>query len=346
MKIQRLKINEKAVVILGAGATRGSSFADGNFSGVPLPPLDRDFFEQIQMISNHNIRQAKSSLIKFCRDEFGSAFPSMELFFTYIEFMNILETKLRATRGRWPKKYRTAIADFNKVLQELFILSTTDKSCAYHENLVKSLRNGDCIMSFNYDCIIDSSLRDFGGGRWDPSKGYGVDVSVGHEDWTPSAVRRGRPNKGSITLLKMHGSLNWKWDQDEKDKDGGELSLLPWPPKSRNQPPNFTIVPPAWNKSVEDHALLRSIWIAARRALSAAKTLVVIGYSAPMNDQLSQALLRACSKKTVDFKNVIIVNRNSEASDRLIGLLTSSIKDSTNVYRFRTFAEFQNCLAL
>ena len=38
--------------------------------------------------------------------------------------------------------------------------------------------------------------------------------------------------------------------------------------------------------------------------------------------------------------------RNSEAADRLIGLLTSSIKDSTNVYRFRTFAEFQNCLAL
>src|SRR5690348_8803431 len=60
----------RSTVILGAGASRGASFA--NASRQVLPPLDADFFEQAQRIDENEFSGAGREVIDFVRDEYGT----------------------------------------------------------------------------------------------------------------------------------------------------------------------------------------------------------------------------------------------------------------------------------
>jgi hypothetical protein len=61
----------RTAIILGAGATRASTLRpDG--SDRPLPPLDRDFFTQLQRLKNPKHQGYVNSLIEFVYNEFGS----------------------------------------------------------------------------------------------------------------------------------------------------------------------------------------------------------------------------------------------------------------------------------
>src|SRR5207253_2826419 len=74
-----------ALFVFGAGATRGASFADPN-RFTCIPPLDRDFFTQLQRISRGKhqelIEQVMSDVVKL----FGHNFDAtMETVFTTLE---------------------------------------------------------------------------------------------------------------------------------------------------------------------------------------------------------------------------------------------------------------------
>ena len=40
--------------------------------------------------------------------------------------------------------------------------------CDYHRKLVNTMKPSDSIISFNYDCLIDETLRTLGSGKWNP----------------------------------------------------------------------------------------------------------------------------------------------------------------------------------
>ena len=335
MRISRLDVDDRGVVILGAGASRGASFVQKKPPTVVLPPLDRDFFDQVAALQDAKRTDDVETILAFAFEEFGAAAPSMEVFFTHVEFLHKLETQLKFRKGRKKEVYKRTIEAFKRVLASLLAQALGNESCDHHEALVGALLAGDSVISFNYDCLVDIALKKKGGRRWDPSKGYGVAVDTGPEYWAPTSIGQGKRPKEPIMLYKMHGSLNWVWDPKS-----GELKLREWPTGDPGGSLDFEIIPPAWSKPVTEHDLFREIWKGARKALDRAKVIVVIGYSAPNNDQLSQALLRSCSDKATPLEYLVVVNRNQEAQSRVIQLLEGAVTRDTRVRRFGPFEEF------
>jgi hypothetical protein len=64
-----------------------------------------------------------------------------------------------------------------------------------YDKLVQILRPGDTVITFNYDLGIERALR--AAGKWDINNGYGF--SIGD-----------REQPSPVTLLKLHGSTNWR----------------------------------------------------------------------------------------------------------------------------------------
>ena len=77
--------SEMAVFVLGAGATRGASFVDA-VKKPCLPPLDADFYAQLQRIQHKKHADTIKRVIKDTVELFGVNFNvTMELVFTTLE---------------------------------------------------------------------------------------------------------------------------------------------------------------------------------------------------------------------------------------------------------------------
>lgn len=329
MIIPRLHANGKAAVILGAGASRGAYYVDEKVA--PKPPLDVDFFHQIQLLSEKKHRQTVRELLAVAREEFGPDLPvTMEQFFTHVEFLDEFHRKLRISRGRQRLAYSKIQQTFRRVLGYLLEASTEGQSCMYHEVLVSALRPGDAILSFNYDTLIDAALRNRGGNRWRAANGYGVSVTAGSASWDSKKLR-GKQAADPIKLLKLHGSLNWKLAPDGASI---ELTTAPYDPKK------FLVIPPAWNKPITTHPVFSKVWKAARAALRDASILMVIGYSVPPTDMLSQALLRVeATGPSRRLRHVVLANPTPVARGNMVRLLGGAISKHTRVIWFDTFMD-------
>ena len=92
MEIKKLKISDKkAIVILGAGASRGAKCFEGRINPAPL---DADFFSVMQRVC-HRHKDLKEFL-EFVRAEFGAgSCPGMEELFTQLEALNTFHVGLK-----------------------------------------------------------------------------------------------------------------------------------------------------------------------------------------------------------------------------------------------------------
>jgi hypothetical protein len=335
MRVPKLRATGKAAVILGAGATRGAHYVPHLATAVP--PLDTDFFNQLQMLVDPQHKGVVRELISAARDEFGPDLRvTMEGFFTHVEFLDEFHTKLGVARGRKLRAYSKIQSTFRRALGALLEATTEQFGCAYHEQLVNMLQPGDAILTFNYDTTIDRALRERGGNRWDPTQGYAVPVVSGADEWG-SAKTPGQPPKQPIRLLKLHGSLHW-----QRGPDGGGIKLTT-PPYDADQ---FLIVPPAWNKPIADDPTFSRIWKEARLALRSASMLVVVGYSVPATDMLARALLQveATVPKSQHLKHLVIANPEPTARGDMIRLLGGAISDQTRVVWVNYFHELHQLL--
>jgi hypothetical protein len=74
-----------AVFVLGAGATRGASFVDP-LENPCLPPLDADFYAQLQRIGHKKHLETVENVISDTIELFGPSFQvTMESVFTTLE---------------------------------------------------------------------------------------------------------------------------------------------------------------------------------------------------------------------------------------------------------------------
>jgi len=200
-----------AVVVLGAGASRGASFVTD--SGV-LPPLDADFFEQVQRMPPRLLSTADRQLLQFIKEEFGmSGFPTLETFFTQVEAVDRFHHEFNI-KGRVSTKFRKHLVTLRKLIPRVFGQALRGQTCTWHRRLAAALRTGDCVLSFNYDCLMDDALRSEAGKRWRAESGYAFPVD-GAETWS-GAPGLGARYRNPIKLLKPHGSLNWALAKDAK----------------------------------------------------------------------------------------------------------------------------------
>src|SRR5438270_421958 len=136
MKISAVNLDASSVVVLGAGATRGASFIKDR-RGV-LPPLDRDFFTQLQRVSVAKPAKLIEGVIKDVVNVFGKDFNlTMEQYLTHIEQLaNVFDDyKLGGHPGGNP--YPDMRMRLIQALAAVFDESVgRDPQCAYHEQLV------------------------------------------------------------------------------------------------------------------------------------------------------------------------------------------------------------------
>lgn len=324
-----------AIVLLGAGASRGASFAADGIGA--LPPLDADFFHQLERLPRRSPGQR--DLLSFLAREFGPAGNrSMESVFSQLIASDEISGLPQRRPGPHIQSYRQAADWFFEAITELLGETCANRHCRFHESLVRRLRPGDALISFNYDCVIDAALATHATayGRWDPSRGYGVPISVGVQYWggTP-AVHQERP----IRLLKPHGSLNWQIS-DARVRAPMSLREDPYTGSSRGR-----IIPPLAKKEISDEPF-RSVWVAARDALAEARALVVIGYSAPDVDPLSQALIRLhTASGRPRLRTLILANPSRDVRTRFRFLCQAAIRaGTTSIHEFDNFEELARAI--
>ena len=155
----------------------------------------------------------------------------------------------------------------------------------------ENLREGDTIITFNWDLTIERSLEEY---RGDP--GFLYTYSHKRED-------------KRFTLLKPHGSIDWFEKSAIRglvpEKKVGRLDdeLYYYPrfnraehPKLKEVPP--VIVPPVALKEFGFDFLKRT-WRFVYRAVSDATEFHIIGYSLPREDQFARLVFRRAIRNNI-----------------------------------------------
>jgi hypothetical protein len=347
LKISHIGFDKPTVVVLGAGATRGASFVEGH-AGV-LPPLDSDFFTQAQRLSSSKPKKLLRDLINDVVSVFGTNFNlTMEGYLTQIEHLKNVYDYFRLQGRPVANPYPRMRDGFTQVLAAVMDEALGHESrCDYHAALAAVLSYADTIMSFNYDWLIDMTLRDTRPDIWNPRTGYGVDAYIsgergkGTEFWAgiPAGSKIKSFPKRTIRLLKLHGSMNWFPVSSDRKRIRLGLRQRWW---HQNGIVRFEIVPPEWNKPIQRGVYLR-VWRHARRALIRSKALVFIGYSLPPTDLPAKALFmvdagRASGAPDLDL--LVVVNPDQSARRRIREVLNKRINSQTRVLSFARFNEF------
>ena len=155
------------LIVLGAGATRGARFSASGFTPMCDPPLNADFFTQLQRITSPSRRRdLVANVIKDVVGLFGPNFSlTLEDYFTQLEFL-AEAIKLAPARGRGlsvsdlrdnRERLLAAVSLVLEVSTDAAIRSAG--GCELHEQMVRHLRAKDTLISFNYDCVLDHALR-------------------------------------------------------------------------------------------------------------------------------------------------------------------------------------------
>jgi hypothetical protein len=271
-----------ALFVLGAGATRGCSFVDP-IDDPCLPPLDADFFTQLQRIQNTKHQTLITAVMKDVVDLFGFNFSvTMENVFTTLEHtLRMLEVSGESRdfkKADLKEKRDRLVQAVSIVLEESLTQrgrtggSTLDiKVCECHSKLVQEhLIPRDDIISFNYDCVIDYALKENGDNKWNAKHGYGFPLGShssrfkGYSFWQPASPSL-KPE--SIHLYKLHGSLHFK-TAVTTSKTVVTLKQRPYTHQKGNL--KFSIIPPEWHKSY-DKGIFSNIWANGAKAINHAE---------------------------------------------------------------------------
>lgn len=335
-----------SVFVLGAGATRGASFV-GLGQDPCLPPLDADFFVQLQRIESDKHAETIERALRVLDRLFGRTHGlTLETAFSTVETtMRMVRTADESTDFDLAElaEMRSGLLQAVAAVLEESLTSTSHgvgsrsfKACNHHGWLVDQMRAGDTTISYNYDCLIDHALRTSGAGKWNAYYGYGF-ASLAERDkldqhifWSPDIDVA--TAEECVYLLKLHGSLHF-----QLDKAGG-IKLKTRPYTRQRGDLNFEILPPVSHKNF-DEGLFRALWQRASRAINQTDSMVLIGYSFPATDLHSVALFRS-SVAAAGLKKLTIVNPDANSRARAVDVLRRGISDRTRIIEFDTLAEF------
>jgi len=216
--------------------------------------------------------------------------------------------------------------------------------CSKHRKLAESLVAGDMVISYNYDMLMDNALRNCG--KLSDS-GY----LLPFEKVSSGGTWEKPDEKASeITLLKLHGSLNWtrctNCDSNlmmrYEKMDHWETSIPKTCPKCGEDGIYLErlLVPPLLTKDYSDHAI-NYLWREASRRLHRnIHEIVAIGYSLPATDFASETLLRTGLQFNRQKEiSLTLVNPDKEVLDRF-----SKIFAPSKITWIKSIAEYLDVL--
>jgi NAD-dependent SIR2 family protein deacetylase len=212
--------------------------------------------------------------------------------------------------------YRKAFTLMKDYLQDFISVMLSMRSDGQHcERLIEvfaRLSPEDDILSFNWDTIADRTLETLGISQFAAYK------ELLQVDRIKLAQFR---NTG--VLLKLHGSLNWTECSNRKCavfgrphmpllKDG---QLPRWTDKAFEaceycgaKKPRKAIIPPISNKLVHRKEYFHQLWMLAREKIARTNRIILIGYSFPVTDFLSEWLFRQIHLLLAPKPSIVVVN--------------------------------------
>ena len=187
------------------------------------------------------------------------------------------------------------------------------------------------VITFNYDLLIESLLMRTH--KWHTYDGYGVNIPVAYDAMptSPHTIMKQRLQDvttlkwPSVTLLKLHGSINWVRPTMTGDR-GDDIYQIPFregisqsdfalrtdfgaPFTLRFKP---VIVPPVLDKTFWlKNPSFRVIWNMAMEAIDEADRITFIGYSLPLTDFMAEFLFRQGLNMRSAERRIVVVDPNA-----------------------------------
>lgn len=305
--------NRKSVYFLGAGATKAVT---------QNAPLNKDLVKKA--LSDFQTTPEAERLNNFIE----TLFP-WEKRIIDNQIWNLLDYIIQEGKSPCFEYNLEQIVALRKDLLSLVIqefqksLGSIDTE-AYQKFVDKIKQTKSAIISTNYDIIIDNALLTVV-----KNYNYGVKIRkiVTGEFGEDEGLRRPRRyppmvsmNSGTISLLKIHGSLNWLYCPkcDEVDVSFGEkgviktLKGLYCSNKNCTKKYEALLITPTMFKNYENR-ILKETWECAEKELAEAKELVFIGYALKDEDyQIRCLLMKAMLSKMDPYEKITVVERNPE----------------------------------
>lgn len=272
-------------------------------------------------------------------DENLRNYPNIEDFLNLLEMAKKFNTEEFIASKLWSEvKLQDVIQiSLKAVTDHIWSLMENRGSQARIRDFVRDyLREGDTIITFNWDLTVERSLEDYPG---DPGFNYRYSRD-------PNVVR--------FTLLKPHGSVDWFEKKALRGlnctKKVGSLDALLcyYPQFNLSETPELSyvppvIVPPVASKQIELHFLKR-VWRDVFRAVSDATTLHVIGYSLPREDQFARLVLRRALRNNIIKSDrgkkkalkILLVNPDEAVEQTFYRLVGRSVSE---FYFYQTYFE-------
>ena len=338
----------KRLVVLGAGATRGAKWnSPVDKSPACLPPLNADFFTQLQRLREPKHDAIIESVINDVVDLYGPGFSlTLEDYFSQLQSMiSMADVVDRQKSELWNRsellrKRKSLVDAVGAVLEESADTTKSESNafggCAHHDRLFEALEVRDSVVSFNYDCVADHSLRRAASDRWNAAYGYafGGSFTVEHSDrWNGPNSPSGQ--NSSINMLKLHGSMNWfPFREDE--------SVVRLRQRTYNQNGSIQceIVPPEQSKSIDADPRYRKLWGHAELAIRKCEVAVLIGFSFTPTDLHVAALFRGALRENGQLKKLVIVNPSREHRQFVRKIFQQPLRNGALVVQFDTLGDF------
>jgi hypothetical protein len=303
------------VFVLGAGASA--------FAGYPLGPSLWRFLRDNENLELGD-KERRDSVVETLKPVLrtyspdGSDCVDLERLFTLLDLAERGTSPLQLRIPEWPRMKRQIMGMIASTFlwhQYQFQAEVIEQRVAFGldldhmsarltaEKWVETLQPGDTIITFNWEILHESLL--WGKGKWHYADGYGFPVRDAPRD---------RPSP--ITVLKLHGSVNWA--QTSEDDFAPEIEhkrdffrgasdddQTYRPPREAND--GRYLIVPSYLKDLSANRLLLRIWEKARHALSEAACVVVIGFSLNQADAPARHLIGSALEHNPGLRGVLVV---------------------------------------
>lgn len=324
------------VVIFGAGA----SYADG-------APLQKDLLPALLTTTDAKLRKSSihRSAVGFLEDNFvwnekAGQFPTLEQVFGFIDYFIYKQESLSNNYSL--ARIRSVKEALIKLIHYLVVNSSGTTSRAYRLfwEYVHRHNSNLSVITMNYDTYLDEGFshmfpRNYYLDYCLDLANYDHSDDVDHRDWWVNprepvlALESTAPV--SIKLIKIHGSLNWKYcdccnqvlltPYDDKlelragDRSQSSPNSMGSPNRCHRDGNEYQtlLVPPSYMKDLS-HTIHSQLFIEASEEIRRAKKIVFVGYSLPVSDVHVKAII----KKSIDPKTeIVVVDVNKSEEFRL-----------------------------
>lgn len=342
------------VIIFGAGAIRA---AGGSRPLARRPPLDCDFFEIAKKVTPALYRRVAPRLNSLVGGYSDEVLRSLESATTLLY--------LKAIDSAHKSPNHLAFLYQLTLLKRILAATTNDvpvgPASALYRLVRRELQTVDdpeklTLLTFNYDLTLERVLDELQSHSDMPVFSfpdcYGLPPSIKETNVTGTPPFKTGQNffSSGISLLKLHGSMNWVSSHNSRRptpkalfKSNRELTVLnssrvnlslSWKRGKRTSYLQPIILPPITGKRGLLHFAMEPVWSAAADALKNARRVVIFGYSCPPLDFEARMLLSE-NTPADSLKELVVIDPNPEIVGRFMticGADTASVYSSIQSY--------------